>query len=331
VVERDPYFQFFPADWLLSPSIGDMCPAQEGAYIRLLAWCWRDPDCGIPDDDASLAKRSRLGDDWATLGKAVREMFVTHPKVSGKLTNSRLFAQWVERQKFKAKQSDKGKKSAKTKRLERRSVAAESRVNSGSIPVATEVQPAPESGCDPVATLRSDRIGSDRIEIGSDRKEEAPQPPEWGVSSEASERPPPIASKIKHEAPVEELCALAQSYGIPLAGTRGDLVNRELRDAINEAWQRKAECRSLDYWRGLFEIRNANKFCVEVSRFSLGWICGKNNQRDLLKGKYPPTLRPTGPPPRIAPQVVNALGHLMGKYDQPRPHDDTRRIDEPDD
>jgi hypothetical protein len=62
VVNRAPAFQFYPDDWLSSPKISTMTPAEEGAYIRLLAYTWNDPDCTIPNDDASLAILSRLGE-----------------------------------------------------------------------------------------------------------------------------------------------------------------------------------------------------------------------------------------------------------------------------
>ena len=42
---RPPAFQFYPNDWLSSPTILLMTPAQEGAYIRLLCYCWSDKDC----------------------------------------------------------------------------------------------------------------------------------------------------------------------------------------------------------------------------------------------------------------------------------------------
>ena len=38
---KSPAFQFYPNDWLSSPRITMMSPAEEGAYIRLLCYDWQ--------------------------------------------------------------------------------------------------------------------------------------------------------------------------------------------------------------------------------------------------------------------------------------------------
>lgn len=59
---KPPAFQFYAADWLSSPEIMLMTPAEEGAYIRLLAIAWDKG--GLPDDDDQLAVLSRLSEGW---------------------------------------------------------------------------------------------------------------------------------------------------------------------------------------------------------------------------------------------------------------------------
>ena len=39
---KDPAFPFYAADWLSSDLLALATPAEEGAYIRLLAYC-----CGV--------------------------------------------------------------------------------------------------------------------------------------------------------------------------------------------------------------------------------------------------------------------------------------------
>ena len=63
-MNRPPAFQLFVNDWVSSPTITMMTPAEEGAYIRLLCYAWADPDVSLPDDDDSLAKLSRLNEQW---------------------------------------------------------------------------------------------------------------------------------------------------------------------------------------------------------------------------------------------------------------------------
>ena len=85
-----PDMPFLVNDWLSSTTIAAMTPAEEGAYIRLLAHAWNDPDCTLPDNDALLARLSRLGADWDQgAGKVLRAVFTPDPERPGRLFNRR--------------------------------------------------------------------------------------------------------------------------------------------------------------------------------------------------------------------------------------------------
>lgn len=112
-MSKAPAFQFYPKDWLSSPKVQLMTPAQEGAYIRLLAYCWDSGDCSLPDDDAELAVLSRLGEGWFNGGSAiVRRCFVPHPTKPGHLSNPRLLDEAAKQAAWQRKSSEGGKKSA---------------------------------------------------------------------------------------------------------------------------------------------------------------------------------------------------------------------------
>jgi len=67
-----------------------MSLAEEGAFIHLLCHAWADPDCTLPDDDASLAMLSRLGDAWASgSGQKLRGVFISDPDRPGRIYNPR--------------------------------------------------------------------------------------------------------------------------------------------------------------------------------------------------------------------------------------------------
>lgn len=84
--KKSPAFQFYPADWLSSPSVAMMTPEQEGAYIRLLCYCWMKGS--LPDDDVKLAALSRLGEQkWNECSTLVKQNFT---KRSNVLINERL-------------------------------------------------------------------------------------------------------------------------------------------------------------------------------------------------------------------------------------------------
>lgn len=112
--KKSPAFQFYPADWLSSLTITSMTPAQEGAYIRLLAYAWLQPDCGIPDDDQSLSQLSRLGEGWFNGASAVlRKCFF---KKGNRLYNKRLLFERKKQAQHRAKSKEGGINSGKSRR-----------------------------------------------------------------------------------------------------------------------------------------------------------------------------------------------------------------------
>lgn len=108
-----PAYQMYANDWLSSPKIMLMSPAEEGAYIRLLNIAWNAPDCGLPDDDDQLAALSRLGEGWFKGGSTkVRDCFFSK---RGRLFNKRLLAERKKQREWKRKSSEGGKASAKSR------------------------------------------------------------------------------------------------------------------------------------------------------------------------------------------------------------------------
>jgi len=53
-MNRSPAFQFYPQDWLASAKVAEMTLEEEGAYIRLICYCWMTGS--IPADPARCAK-----------------------------------------------------------------------------------------------------------------------------------------------------------------------------------------------------------------------------------------------------------------------------------
>lgn len=100
------WFPMFCEKWLSSEAIGQMEPAQEGAYIRLLCQAWGDGSAlpSLPDNDAALAKLSRLGRRWAKLGPLIRQQFVA---ADGRLTNAVQTGVWTEQQAKHTKASER--------------------------------------------------------------------------------------------------------------------------------------------------------------------------------------------------------------------------------
>lgn len=143
---KSPAFQFYPADWLSSTDIQLMTPHEEGAYIRLLAHAWLQPDCGLPDDDEALAILSRLGRGWATSGKKIRAKF--NIINDGRLYNPRQLLERQKQEEWAAKCSEGGKKSATKRQLK-------SKGSSTNLDVYLQVKPNSISSSSSIETTSS--------------------------------------------------------------------------------------------------------------------------------------------------------------------------------
>lgn len=110
-----PAFQFYPGDWLSSLKIQLMTPAEEGAYIRLLAYAWQAEDCGLPDDDLQLSVLSRLGEGWFNgSSQRLKANFFSKRE---RLYNARLLQERKKQEEWRRKSRDGGIKSGKIRRL----------------------------------------------------------------------------------------------------------------------------------------------------------------------------------------------------------------------
>lgn len=111
---KSPAFQFYPNDWLGSSAIMLMTPAEEGAYIRLLAIAWGSDDCGLPDDDEKLAVLSRLNEGWFKGGSTVlRQCF---KQKDGRLYNERLLDEKIKQKNWREKSKRGGVQSGKQRK-----------------------------------------------------------------------------------------------------------------------------------------------------------------------------------------------------------------------
>lgn len=107
-MSKAPAFQFYTGDWLSSTAITLMTPAEEGAYIRLLAYMWNDPDCGLPDDPEKLTALSRLTlADRGVIG-SILACFEKHPSKKGFLTNKRLSDEKKKQEEWRQHQREAG-------------------------------------------------------------------------------------------------------------------------------------------------------------------------------------------------------------------------------
>ena len=108
--KRDKYgaFLLYTADWLSSTAIELMTAGEERGYLRLLMHAWQSPDCGLPDDNRTLAVLSKLGAEWeAGSGAVLRRQFVAR---GARLFNERLLEEREHQRQYRQSRSDASRK-----------------------------------------------------------------------------------------------------------------------------------------------------------------------------------------------------------------------------
>lgn len=114
---KAPAFMFYPSDWLGSQRVSLMTLEEEGAYIRLLSYCWQHGS--IPKDPEKIARLIGKGAS-TTLAQEVATMFQA-PLDSGSgsgdvLVHDKLDALKRERELFMEKSRQGGLISAEMRR-----------------------------------------------------------------------------------------------------------------------------------------------------------------------------------------------------------------------
>lgn len=120
-MNKSPAFQFYPSDWLGSQRVSLMTLEEEGAYIRLLAYCWQHGS--VPADPEAVARLIGKGAS-TTLASRVLTMFqpplqppLVAPLNGGTvLVHERLEEERSKQLKWKEKSSEGGRKSAELRK-----------------------------------------------------------------------------------------------------------------------------------------------------------------------------------------------------------------------
>ena len=111
-MNKVPAFQFYPGDYLSSQRVSLMTLEEEGAYIRLLCYCWKHGH--IPSDPVQLAHLIGKGASVA-LATKVSKMFTD--KGGSRLVHDKLETLRIERNRWVEKSRQGGLKSAANRRM----------------------------------------------------------------------------------------------------------------------------------------------------------------------------------------------------------------------
>jgi hypothetical protein len=112
-----PFMPFNALDWLSSPSVVTMTPAQRGGYIQLLAYAWADKDCSLPANPETLARLAGLTIEEM---QPILERFAPHPDRPDRVINERQRREWLDSVAYYESQAQLGRagglKSGETRR-----------------------------------------------------------------------------------------------------------------------------------------------------------------------------------------------------------------------
>ena len=111
VVSKNPAFQFYPGDYLSSQRVSLMTLEEEGAYIRLLCYCWKHGH--IPSDPIQLAHLIGKG---ATVKLAPKVSKMVLAKGGSRLVHDKLEELREERNRWIEKSRQGGLKTAEKRR-----------------------------------------------------------------------------------------------------------------------------------------------------------------------------------------------------------------------
>lgn len=108
---KSPAFQFDAAEWLADENISLMTLEEEGAYIRLLACCWREGSISaIPEAVARLTKHCST-----TITERVLKQFIPMPGNCSRMIHERLEKERKKQAAWSKKSSEAGKAGAKAR------------------------------------------------------------------------------------------------------------------------------------------------------------------------------------------------------------------------
>lgn len=126
-MKNAPAFQFYPSDWLADARVQMLTTAQEGIYIRLLAYCWREGS--LPPHGTAIALLCKRDSDYADIEFVCNELFV---KTESGFVHKRLEIEREKQQETRQKRSDSGRLGAKN-RWEKSSKNSDSKCHSFAI------------------------------------------------------------------------------------------------------------------------------------------------------------------------------------------------------
>lgn len=192
MADKSPAFQFYPADYLADAKVQFLTSAQEGIYIRLLCYCWRE---GTIPSDADQALMSCKRDAKKKDVEYVLQNLFTASADEKRLIHPRLEKERAKQAEFSRKASEAGRKSAAKRQrafngrstgvefeLKKTSTECQPEFNSSSS--SSDIPPNPRSGgMEPIDEFNEGRRPRSRYKkIGAGERKELKSIQRWVAS-----------------------------------------------------------------------------------------------------------------------------------------------------
>ena len=263
---RSPAYQFYPADWLGSQRVQMLTLEEEGAYQRLLCFCWQHGS--IPANPEQAARLIGKGAS-TTLANTVLTMFQPHPTDGTLMVHDRLDFERRKQENWRQKSSEGGKKSA-ANRLQ-------------SKPKSRVVQPPSqgclENGANQKATLQSSVFP---LQSSSSSPDSSLHTPKEEGDKSATLSPP---SKKSESAGLQEVFDAWNALpGVfPQCLLLSDKRRRTLQIRLREPFFAGA-------WRDALARLSASRFAQGENdrgwRASFDWFITPDVVQKIMEGKY---------------------------------------------
>jgi uncharacterized protein YdaU (DUF1376 family) len=149
---KSPAFQFYAAEYLADENVQIMTLEEEGIYIRLLAFCWREGS--IPEDENTLSMLCKGGS--TTLIARVKKRFIPSEEKPGRMIHARLEMERRKQEKWREKSRLGGQKTQE----KRNPTEKKPSIKGGSTTPSRVVQPEPRKGGSALQSSSSSSINT---------------------------------------------------------------------------------------------------------------------------------------------------------------------------
>jgi len=275
MTELSPAFSFYPKDFVSSPKVQAMTPAEIGSYVLLLCAAWvGDPQGYLPEDDELLRRITRMSpDEWRVARPLIMACFECDG--DGRVYNKRLLRERRRQETHSAAQRENA-----NKRWDKRSGSSKTPVvcqrNAMALP--------PHCQSDTESCLPSSRRSRPDAVIASSTRSKPPYTAPGDASVIGADTAIEDPACVVSSGLVMEFVTTWNALGAPFAHLKS-LGPRQ--NALAACWR---EAFFREHWQSSLRRMAASAFCSGCGErgwiADVGWFLKPATVHELDEGKY---------------------------------------------